>query len=145
MRNCEIIPQELADIDERCKIWARVTKDRPRTTETPLYRAMLQYGGHVPEKNPEDPEPLPPLTQAQIRDGWLIDRAWRSRGFVLQNRMILLCWYFGKFNDPYYIARFLKIPMREVGRRMRAALCSIRNIAERMRNDSEPLDKIEEN
>ena len=128
MRNCEIIPQELADIDERCKIWARVTKD----------------GGHVPEKNPEDPEPLPPLTQAQIRDGWLIDRAWRSRGFVLQNKMILLCWYFGKFNDPYYIARFLKIPMREVGRRMRAALCSIRNIADRMKIDSAPLDKTGE-
>ena len=52
-----VIPHDLASIDERCKIWARVCRDRPRRVETPIYRAMCEWGGYRPEPNSEAPEP----------------------------------------------------------------------------------------
>ncbi len=134
MRNRELITADLEDIDERCRIWARVTSDRPHPMETAIYRAMKLYGGYEPEKNKEDPEPLPPLSRDQISDAWLIDRAWRSPLLILPHKNILQLWYFVAHQDEKLAAKVLRTHVREIAPRLRAALISINNIAARMRN-----------
>ncbi len=128
-----IIPEDLKDIDDRCMIWARVTADRPHYLETMLFKAMVQYGGYKPEDNPDDPEPPPPLSRAQTLDGWLIDRAWRSPLLIQPHKNILMLWYQSPYMDAIFAAKILRCRVRDVRHRLRAALVSIRNVAEHLR------------
>lgn len=122
------IPEELKTIDERCKVWARVTADRPFRMETTIYKAMVMYGGYKPEVNPQDPEPLPPLSEAQIKDAWTIDRAWRSPLLIQTHKNALKLWYFGTGGDVRFTAKVLRCRKSDVQPRILAALISIKNI-----------------
>lgn len=122
------IPEELKTIDERCKVWARVTADRPFRMETTIYKAMVMYGGYKPEVNPQDPEPLPPLSEAQIKDAWTIDRAWRSPLLIQTHKNALMLWYFVAGGDVIFAAKTLRCRNSDVQPRILAALTSIKNI-----------------
>ena len=123
-----VIPHDLASIDERCKIWARVCRDRPRRVETPIYRAMCEWGGYRPEPNSEDPEPLPPLTQEQTRDAWLIERAWRHLPPRFQNPLLL--WYFVSYAPLSAMRRTLQCNNRMLLERLKDSLHAIENKAD---------------
>ena len=122
-----VLPHDLASIDERCKIWARVCRDRPRRVETPIYRAMCEWGGYRPEPNSEDPEPLPPLTKEQISDAWLIERAWRNLPPRFQNPLLL--WYFASWVPIPAMRRVLQCRNSELLERITSSLHAIENKA----------------
>lgn len=136
MRKYEnIITEELAEIDERCRIWARVTAERPHYLETMLFKAMVRYGGYKPEPNPEDPIQQLPLSREQTLDGWLIDRAWRDWRLILPHKNILMLWYQSHYMDAVFAAKILRCRVRDVRPRLRAALISLQNIAALLKNN----------
>lgn len=108
------IPAELLELDERCKTWARVFADKTKHSETAIYRFMKQYGGYIPEKNKDDPEPLPPLSHEQILDAEKIERAWSSSVIPQRFKNMLLLWYFGQFNNVKPVCQIFKIRRHEV-------------------------------
>lgn len=124
-----VLPEELWGIDRRSEVWGRVTADKPRITETPIYRAMREYGGFLPEKNKDDDEPLPPLTREQIMDGWLLDKAWRNPNLTQRNKNILQLWYIGRVRNPVYIAKTLRCRRDDVAGQLRDALHAFENVA----------------
>lgn len=134
MKRDDLITEELREIDDRCKTWARVTGDRPHYLETMLFKAMVQYGGYKPEKNRDDPEPLPPLSREEILDGWLIDRAWRDPAFAMPHKKILQLWYMSPWMDEKFAAKIMRCRVRDIRPRLRTALVSLQNIARKLDN-----------
>lgn len=123
-----VIPPELYEMDDSCKIWARVVRDRgPSFQATSLYRAMVLYGR---DRNWTPPPPAGiPLTDEEKHLGWRVDNA--VKNLPWEFRHALLAWYLVPLTNPSTIARAMRISMRELGRRLLGALRMLETILKR--------------
>ena len=113
------IPPDLSWLDEDCKIWARVVRDRaPAPYETAIYRAMRLYGDNP--RRPAEQPPMAPLTAEQTAMGWEIDTAVKRMPWLYRNALI--AWYIVPLSNPRWIARRMRITVRELGQRLGGAL-----------------------
>ena len=114
------IPPDLHWLDEECRIWARVVRDRgPAPCENAIYRAMRLYGDCA-RRMADDPPPVAPLTAEQTARGWQIDEA--VKRLLWLYRHALIAWYVVPLSNPFWIARGMKISLRELGTRLIGAL-----------------------
>lgn len=113
------IPPDLSWLDEDCKVWARVIRDRaPAPYENAIYRAMRRYGDN-PWRPAEQPL-MAPLTAEQTARGWEIDAAVKRMPWLYRNALI--AWYIVPLSNPRWIARRMRITVRELGQRLGGAL-----------------------
>lgn len=123
------IPPDLHWLDEECRIWARVVRDRgPAPCENAIYRAMRLYGDNS-WRAPEAP-PVAPLTAEQTARGWQIDEAVKNLPWLYRNALI--AWYLVPLSNPKWIARRMKITRRELGSRLTGALMALELILKRL-------------
>ena len=110
-----IIPTDLSVIDDDCKVWARVVRDHgPAYGENAIARAMRLYGEKEQYEAP--PTSQRPLTEEQKARAWEIDEIvkkmpWRQRGAII-------AWYLVPLSNPSWVARRMKITLRELGQRL---------------------------
>ena len=110
-----IIPTDLSVIDDDCKVWARVVRDHgPAYGENAIARAMRLYGEKEQYEAPSASQR--PLTEEQKARAWEIDEIvkkmpWRQRG-------ALIAWYLVPLSNPSWVARRMKITLRELGQRL---------------------------
>lgn len=124
-----VIPPDLSEMDDACKIWARVVRDRgPAFQATSLYRAMVLYGR---DKNwtPPPPPVGMPLTDEEKHLGWRVEAA--VKVLPWEFRHALLVWYLVPLTNPSTIARAMRISMRELGRRLLGALRMLETVLKR--------------
>ena len=113
------IPPDLSWLDEDCKVWARVIRDRaPAPYENAIYRAMRLYGDN-PWRPSEQP-PMAPLTAEQTARGWQIDKLIKKMPWIYRNALIV--WYIVPLSNPSWIARRMRISLEELGQRLAGAL-----------------------
>ena len=121
----EDLPEDLKETDALCKLWARVTRDtRTRREESALYRAMRLYGGYIPPRDADDGQTKLALTAEEQRAGWQVERVWRR--LILPHKNILLLWYIYNPRSPGEAARILRTSVRQMHRRLLAALYAVK-------------------
>ena len=118
------IPDELREVDEACKIWARVTGDAHTAVEANvIYRMMLLYGDKENRRLAAENRVVP-LSRDEIALGWKVQNVWQALPLPHQN--ILLLWYFSPIDKPQKMARALKISMLDLRCRLFSALNTLK-------------------
>ena len=114
------IPADLKWLDEDCHLWARVVRDPgPAPCENAIYRAMRLYGDAT-KWRPQDEEPPAPLSAEQVARGWEIDEAVKRMPWLYRNALV--AWYVVPLSNPRWIARRMRITVKELGQRLVGAL-----------------------
>lgn len=118
------IPEELREVDDACKIWARVTGDAHTAVEANvIYRMMLLYGDKENRRLAAESRAAP-LSPEEISLGWKVQSVWQALPLPHQN--ILLLWYFSPIDRPQRMARALKISLRDLRCRLFSALNTLK-------------------